>query len=87
MPSSLGGRYSQQKKSQSLIHTYSLLEYLVATLMCQYNYSSLLQKPNAIRLLRLLPSKDESADIQCELFDYSLDESYGAHLYEALSYV
>ncbi|PMD15021.1 hypothetical protein NA56DRAFT_550642, partial [Hyaloscypha hepaticicola] len=41
-----------------------------------------------IRLLRLMPHKDETAPIQCELFEYSLQESSkGTHLFEALSYV
>jgi hypothetical protein len=41
-----------------------------------------------IRLLRLMPHDDETAPIQCELFEYSFQESSkGTHLYEALSYV
>ena len=49
-------------------------------------YRSLL--PDSIRLLRLLPHEDKNAPIQCELFDYSLQESdKRMHLYEALSYV
>jgi hypothetical protein len=41
-----------------------------------------------IRLLRLMPNEDETAPVQCKLFDYSLHDSRkGAHLYEALSYV
>ncbi|XP_014555772.1 hypothetical protein COCVIDRAFT_64178, partial [Bipolaris victoriae FI3] len=44
--------------------------------------------PDSIRLLRLLPSEDETAPIQCELFHYSLQESgRRTHPYEALSYV
>jgi hypothetical protein len=40
-------------------------------------------------MLRLLPHEDEAAQIQCQLFDYSLYEpEWGRiHLYEALSYV
>jgi hypothetical protein len=38
-------------------------------------------------LLRLLPHKDKTANIQCELLEYSLQNSCGTHLYEALSYV
>jgi hypothetical protein len=35
-----------------------------------------------------MPHKDEAAPIQCELFEYSLQESSkGTHLFEALSYV
>lgn len=41
-----------------------------------------------IRLLRLMPHRDEHAPIQCQLFDYPLlDSGKGPHLYEALSYV
>ena len=43
---------------------------------------------DSIRLLRLMPSEDDTANIQCELFEYALKESDKAtHLYEALSYV
>jgi len=35
-----------------------------------------------------MPNNDETAPIQCELFEYSFQESSkGIHLYEALSYV
>ncbi|KAK4251198.1 hypothetical protein C7999DRAFT_37810 [Corynascus novoguineensis] len=35
-----------------------------------------------------MPHRDESAPIQCQLFDYTLlDSGKGTHLYEALSYV
>ncbi|KAK3353751.1 heterokaryon incompatibility protein-domain-containing protein [Lasiosphaeria hispida] len=50
------------------------------------HYYSRLQ-PGSIRLLRLMPDKDESAGLQCQLFDYPLESSEGTHLYEALSYV
>jgi hypothetical protein len=44
--------------------------------------------PDSIRLLRLLPHEDKNAPIQCQLFDYSLQESgKRMHLYDALSYV
>ncbi|KAF2994963.1 hypothetical protein E8E13_002997 [Curvularia kusanoi] len=44
--------------------------------------------PNTIRLLRLLPSKDRTGPIQCELFHYSLRAiDTRTHPYEALSYV
>ena len=56
-------------------------------IMSQYSYSPLPSGSNSIRLLRLMPHKDETADIQCELFEYSLQNSCGTHLYEALSYV
>jgi hypothetical protein len=56
--------------------------------MSQYCYSSLSQKPNIIRLLRLLPSKDESEFLRCELFEYSLQiPGTTNNPYEAVSYV
>lgn len=55
--------------------------------MSQYSYSPLSSGSDVIRLLRLMPHKDETADIQCELIEYSLQNSSGTHLYEALSYV
>jgi hypothetical protein len=56
--------------------------------MSPYRYHTLLPDPDKIRLLRLKPDADETAPIQCELFNYSLQTSTkGAHLYEALSYV
>ncbi|KAF2179298.1 hypothetical protein K469DRAFT_741692 [Zopfia rhizophila CBS 207.26] len=51
-----------------------------------YCYSPL--SKGRIRLLRLMPYRDENAHIQCELFECPLLESgKGSHLYEALSYV
>jgi hypothetical protein len=56
--------------------------------MLQYRFSLLSQNANIIRLLRLLPSTDQLADLQCELFEYTLQESDMVHRpYEALSYV
>jgi hypothetical protein len=55
--------------------------------MSRYSYSQLRSEHNSIRLLRLLPSEDDAAEIQCELFEYPLHHSRGNHLYEALSYV
>lgn len=57
--------------------------------MSPYRYSRLSLGPDSIRLLRLKPYKNQStAKIQCELFDYNLqDPSERTHLYEALSYV
>jgi hypothetical protein len=55
--------------------------------MPQYYYSPLSLGSDSIRLLRIKPDKDKSADIQCELFQYSLQDSSKTHLYEALSYV
>ena len=44
--------------------------------------------PDNIRLLRLLPSENKNAPIECELFNYSLEHSdERTHPYEALSYV
>lgn len=53
-----------------------------------HDYSPLSQHGN-IRLVRLLPHKDERAPIQCQLFEYPLQElsQQATHLYEALSYV
>ena len=52
-----------------------------------YRYSSLPPGIDSIRLLRLIPNKDETAAIKCKLFNYSLGQDKGPHLYEALSYV
>ena len=44
--------------------------------------------PNSIRLLRLIPNKNDTANIRYELFKYALQESDKAtYLYEALSYI
>ncbi|KAK0616396.1 heterokaryon incompatibility protein-domain-containing protein [Immersiella caudata] len=53
-----------------------------------HRYSPLSEHGN-IRLVRLLPHKDERAPIQCQLFEYPLEElsQQATHLYEALSYV
>lgn len=55
--------------------------------MLQYRHFSLSLKGDSIRLLRLKPDTDKSADIHCELFEYSLQDCSRSHLYEALSYV
>ena len=52
-----------------------------------YRYSSLPPGIDSIRLLRLIPNKDKTAAIKCQLFNYSLEQDEGTHLYEALSYV
>lgn len=53
-----------------------------------YCHSPLWRRPDSIRLLRLKPHEDETAPIQCQLFNYSLQEiKRGSHLYEALSCV
>jgi Heterokaryon incompatibility protein (HET) len=58
--------------------------------MSQYYYSSLSLGPDSIRVLRLMPHGNESierTEIQCELFEYTLqDPGKETHLYEALSY-
>jgi hypothetical protein len=53
--------------------------------MSSYTYHSL-ASDHAIRLLRLLPHKDQAADLHCELFEYSL-EGFHLYRYDALSYV
>ena len=53
-----------------------------------FTYPTLPQEPYTTRMIRLLPHKDKSAPIQCELFNYDLSETgTGTHLYQALSYV
>ena len=58
--------------------------------MVEYRYSPLPQGFD-IRLLRLMPHEDGTAPIQCQLFDYSLQDSLQesgkrTHPYDALSY-
>jgi hypothetical protein len=55
--------------------------------MSHYCYSPLSSRSGSIRLLRLKPSTDQSAEIHCELFEYPLQDCSKSHLYEALSYV
>ncbi len=59
--------------------------------MSQYYYSPLSPGANTIRLLRLMPHTNESTEtteLQCKLFEYSLqDLGKRTHLYEALSYI
>jgi hypothetical protein len=56
--------------------------------MSSYPYSFLPPDGDNIRLLRLLPNKDEAAPLHCELRNYSLQKlGPQTHLYEALSYV
>jgi hypothetical protein len=59
-------------------------------IMSQYFYSPLSPGANNIRLLRLMPHAEESTKstkLQCELFEYSLqDLGNRTHLFEALSY-
>ncbi|KAK6826671.1 hypothetical protein RU639_004778 [Aspergillus parasiticus] len=56
--------------------------------MSQYKYTLLTPRPETIRMLRLLPSEDNTAQIQCQLVDYTLPTpGTEDHPYEALSYV
>ncbi|PMD67720.1 HET-domain-containing protein [Hyaloscypha bicolor E] len=56
--------------------------------MPPYRYSEASLDPDSTRLLRLMPCEDETAPIQCQLFNYDLQKSSGRpHRYEALSYV
>jgi hypothetical protein len=56
--------------------------------MAQYNFSPLLRDASVIRLLRILPSQEKNANLECELLEYDLEESDAAYQpYEALSYV
>jgi hypothetical protein len=60
----------------------------MSSAISRYKYQPLWPGSESIRLLRLLPSKDENAAIQCELFHCSLHESgKRTHPYDALSYV
>jgi Heterokaryon incompatibility protein (HET) len=49
-------------------------------------YSPLPPGTGRIRLLRLMPSRNAAAAIECQLFEYHLGSSETTHLYEALSY-
>jgi hypothetical protein len=56
--------------------------------MAPYQHSPLTKGPDSIRLLRLLPSEIDEAEIQVDLLEYSLQGSRrSGHSYEALSYV
>jgi hypothetical protein len=55
--------------------------------MARYCHAPLSQ-PHTIRLLRILPSKENSSSIRCEIFECALRHSDGStRPYEALSYV
>ncbi|KAE8367503.1 heterokaryon incompatibility protein-domain-containing protein [Aspergillus caelatus] len=63
-------------------------EHTSHVILRSFTYPTLPQEPYTTRMIRLLPNKDKSAPIQCELFNYDLSETGGgAHLYQALSYV
>jgi hypothetical protein len=52
-----------------------------------FQYCQLSQKPNVVRLLRILPSKNDFDSIRCELFEYTIAElATSNNPYEALSY-
>ncbi|KAB8278595.1 heterokaryon incompatibility protein-domain-containing protein [Aspergillus minisclerotigenes] len=53
--------------------------------MSQYKYSLLTPRPETIRMLRLLPSEDNTAQIQCQLVNYTLPTP--ENLYAALLYL
>ena len=53
--------------------------------MPTYTYSPMLEGSGNIRLLIILPNKNEDSPICCQLFHYPLQEGEN-HLYEALSY-
>jgi len=56
--------------------------------MSSYQYLPLPPGGGYTRLLRLLPNASEAKPLQCELFDYNLQDPSGrTHLYNALSYV
>jgi len=56
--------------------------------MATYHYTPLCPGTDSVRLLRLLPHEDETAPLQSQLFNYSLQESDKICVsYEALSYV
>jgi hypothetical protein len=86
-----GSHYRQQRKLILItplsitVQTQVQVPQYYHLIMPQYSYSPLLSGSDSIRLLRLMPHKDETTDIRCELFEYSLQD--GTHLYEALSYV
>jgi hypothetical protein len=75
----------------SLLSNTLLKLNFVYTMSCpviSFSYEALLPWPDSIRLLRLLPHEDDSAPIQCQLFNYSLEKSNRRpHPYDALSYV
>ncbi|KAF7864071.1 hypothetical protein EAF04_007036 [Stromatinia cepivora] len=55
--------------------------------MLQFSYTLAPLGLDSIRLLSLLPNRDETAPLQCELHEYPLQKSCKeTHLYEALSY-
>jgi hypothetical protein len=53
-----------------------------------YCHQPLLPGRDRIRLLRLLPNESRNAPIQCQLFNYTLEDSgRRTHPYDAISYV
>jgi hypothetical protein len=82
---------SRDNKTNPIISHNPSVQYIYAQRivlnMPGYCYSPLLLAGDSIRLLRLKPAEDKSADIHCELFEYVLHDFSTVHLYEALSYV
>jgi hypothetical protein len=91
--SDLAGLVLEEMKDPIWAALYLCIFVAAATLYRQvakripYHYSSIPPGNSSIRLLRLIPSKDKTAAIKCQLFNYSLAPGEGAHRYEALSYV
>ena len=59
----------------------------ISCTMSQYRYSLLLLRHNSIYLFRLMPDKDKSTTIKCQIFKYSLKLGKETYLYKALSYI
>lgn len=69
------------------VHPHQIKLPIVPSIMPKYPHPPLSQ-PNSIRLLQLLPSKGDSKNLRCELFEYTLQNSDKVNRpYEALSYV
>jgi hypothetical protein len=52
-----------------------------------YHYDPLSRENDNIRLLRIIPNRNETAIVKCQLFNYLLAPDKSTHLYDALSYV
>lgn len=70
----------------TLIPSSDPKEVLLFSTMPIFEYSPLDQGPFSTRILRLLPSKDRAAPIECQLSNLSLRDDI-AQEYDALSYV
>lgn len=83
----LSGNGRQHRTHQAHLYYFTVSNTIMSEFQYAYRYSPL-SLGSDIRLLRLMPHEDKAASIQCQLFDYSLQESgKKSHLYEALSYV